>query len=55
MTRNLGVEIEEHRFVLADFTPDRIVLSFFRWNVKEQPVEEIGTLQPFRVTELTRE
>jgi hypothetical protein len=28
--------IEQHGFILADFTPDRIVLRFFTWDVKRQ-------------------
>ncbi len=46
--------IEQHGFVLADFTPDKIVLRFFAWDVKSQPVEAIDTLQPFHTAELGR-
>jgi hypothetical protein len=44
--------IEQHGFVLADFTSDRIVLRFFKWDVKSQPPEAIDTLEPFHVAEL---
>jgi len=46
--------IEQHGFVLADFTADKIVLRFFTWDVKTQPVEAIDTLQPFHTAELGR-
>ena len=46
--------IEQHGFTLVDFTPDKMVLRFFKWDVKTQPVEAIDTLQPFHTTELAR-
>ena len=46
--------IEQHGFTLADFTPDRIVLRLFKWDVKTQPVETIDALEPFHVAELPR-
>jgi hypothetical protein len=46
--------IEQHGFTLADFTPDKVVLRLFKWDVKTQPVEAIDTLQPFHTTELMR-
>ena len=46
--------IEQHGFIVADFTPDKIVLRFFKWDVKTQPVEAIDTLQPFHTAELGR-
>ena len=46
--------IEQHGFVLADFTRDRIVLRFFKWDVKAQRAEDIDELQPFHVSELER-
>jgi hypothetical protein len=46
--------IEQHGFVLADFQPDRIVLRFFKWDVKTEPPETIDTLEPFFVRELVR-
>jgi hypothetical protein len=45
--------IEENGFTLADFTPESVVLRFFRWNQK-QPVTGIDTLEPFRVSTLPR-
>src|SRR6266850_6475528 len=44
--------IEQHGFILADFTPGKIALRFFRWDVKTQPVEAIDALQPFHTAEL---
>jgi hypothetical protein len=46
--------IEQHGFTLVDFTPDKIVLQFFKWDWKTQPVENIDTLRPFHITELIR-
>ena len=46
--------IEQHGFILADFTVDRIVLRFFKWDVKTQPVDAIDTLQSFHTAELAR-
>jgi hypothetical protein len=46
--------IEQHGFTLVDFTPDKIVLQFFKWDRKTQPVENIDTLRPFHITELIR-
>ena len=49
-----GLEpIEENGFLLADFNPESVVLSYFRWHQK-LPVDAIDTLQPFRVTALKR-
>ena len=46
--------IEQHGYTIADFTPDRIVLHFFKWDVKTQSVEALDTLEPFHTAELTR-
>jgi hypothetical protein len=46
--------IEQHGFTLVDFTPDKMILRFFTWDVNSQPVEAIDTLQPFHTTELAR-
>ena len=46
--------IEQHGFTLADFTPDRIVLRFFKWDVNTQSVEALDTLEPFHTVELKR-
>jgi len=46
--------IEQHSFTMADFFPDRIVLRFFKWDVKTQSPNAIDTLQPFHTTELGR-
>ena len=50
-----GLEpIEENGFLLADFTPESIVLRFFRWNAK-QPVEsqvDAGRLDHRRIERL---
>jgi len=46
--------IEQHGFTLVDFTANKIVLSFFKWDVNKQSVEEIDSLVPFYVKELPR-
>ena len=46
--------IEQHGFTLLDFTPDRIMIRLFRWDVKTMPVEAIDRLEPFYTTELGR-
>jgi hypothetical protein len=46
--------IEQHGFTIADFTPDKIVLRMFKWDVRTQSVEAIDTLEPFHTAELTR-
>lgn len=46
--------IEQHGFTIIDFTPDKMVLRFFKWDVNSQPVEAIDTLEPFHTTELGR-
>jgi len=46
--------IEQHGFTLVDFTPDKMVVRLFKWDVKSQAVEAIDTLEPFHTVELTR-
>jgi hypothetical protein len=46
--------IEQNGFIVADFTADRIVIRFFKWDVHTQTVADIDKLEPFRVTELKR-
>jgi len=46
--------IEQHGFTIVDFMPDKILLRFFKWDVRTQPVEAIDTLEPFHTTELAR-
>jgi len=46
--------LEENGFTLLDVTPDSITVRFFRWSNREDPIEAIDSLQPFRVTELQR-
>jgi hypothetical protein len=46
--------IEQHGFTIADFAPDKIVLSLYKWDVKTQSIDAIDTLQPFHTAELTR-
>ncbi|MFN0122918.1 MAG: hypothetical protein ACKV2V_20655 [Blastocatellia bacterium] len=45
--------IEENGFIIANFTPEKIAIQFFRWKV-EQPEEAIDNLQPFHTLELKR-
>jgi hypothetical protein len=46
--------IEQHGFTIVDFTPDKMVLRQFKWDVKTQAPEAIDTLEPFHTTELVR-
>jgi hypothetical protein len=46
--------IENHGFTIADFTPDKVVLRFFKWDRNAQAVEAIDTLEPFHTAELKR-
>ena len=46
--------IEQHGFTIADFSPDKIVLRMFKWDVKTQSVDAIDTLEPFHSAELMR-
>jgi len=46
--------IELHGFTLVDFTRDKMVLRFFKWDVNTQSVDAIDTLQPFHTEELVR-
>ncbi len=46
--------IEQHGFTLVDFTPDTMVLRFFKWDVNTQGVEALDTLEPFHTAELKR-
>ncbi len=44
--------LEQNGFSLIDFSPQGIAIRYFRWNNREDPVDAIDTLEPFRVTEL---
>ena len=46
--------IEQHGFTLADFTADRIVLRFFKWDARTEPPEALDTLEPFHTEQLPR-
>lgn len=46
--------IEQHGFTLADFTPDKVTLRMFKWDVKTQPPEAMDALEPFHTVELAR-
>ena len=43
--------LEENGFTIADFTPERITLRYFRWKLG-RPEAALDTLEPFRVTTL---
>jgi phosphodiesterase/alkaline phosphatase D-like protein len=45
--------VEKNGFIIADFTPEKITISFYAWKPPE-PVEAIDDLQPFHVLELRR-
>jgi hypothetical protein len=44
--------LEENGFMLADFTPEKITLRFFRWSDRTQSEDEIDRLQAFKEIEL---
>ena len=46
--------IEQHSFTIADFLSDRILLRFFKWDLKTEPVEAIDRWEPFHTTEIDR-
>jgi len=46
--------LEEHGFLIVDFTPEDITLNFFRFNPHQQTPSDIDELKPFRVTKLVR-
>lgn len=46
--------IEQHGFSIVDFTPEKMVLRMFKWDIKTQPVEAIDTLEPFHTMDLPR-
>ena len=46
--------IEQHGFTIADFTHDKVILKFFKWDLNTQSVEAIDTLEPFHTAELRR-
>lgn len=44
--------IEENGFMIVDFTLETITMRFFKW--RNEPIEAIDTLEPFRTTILKR-
>ena len=38
--------------MIADVTPEKITLRFFKWNDRTQSEDEIDGLQPFKEIEL---
>ena len=44
--------LEENGFVLIDVEPDGISVSYFRWNNRQDSLEAIDRLEPFRRTRL---
>jgi len=46
--------IEQNGFTIVDFTPDKMVLRFFKWDAKSQPPEAIDRLEAFHTAELVR-
>jgi hypothetical protein len=43
--------LEENGFLIADFTPERITLRYFKWKLG-MPEASLDALEPFRVTNL---
>jgi hypothetical protein len=46
--------IEQHGFTIVDFTPSKMTVQQFKWDVKTQTPEAIDTLEPFYKAELVR-
>jgi len=46
--------IEQHGFMLADFTRDKVALRFFKWDRNSQAPEAMDRLEPFHVAEYAR-
>ena len=46
--------IEQHSFTIADFLQDRLVLRFFKWDLKTESPDAIDRLEAFHTTELGR-
>jgi len=46
--------IEQHGFTIVDFTPSKMTVQQFKWDVKTQASEAIDTLEPFYKAELVR-
>lgn len=46
--------IEQHSFTIVDFTPDKLTVRLYKWDIKTEPVSAIDTLQPFHTAELPR-
>jgi hypothetical protein len=45
--------LEENGFTIAELTPEKISLKYFRWKLG-QPESALDSLEPFRTTELAR-
>jgi hypothetical protein len=45
--------LEENGFTIADFTPDRVTLRYFKWKLGRLE-DLLDTLEPFRETHLQR-
>ncbi|HSR11143.1 MAG TPA: hypothetical protein VLS90_06830, partial [Thermodesulfobacteriota bacterium] len=43
--------LEKNGFVIADFTPEKIIIQFFAWKPPE-PEEAIDTIQPYHILEM---
>jgi len=46
--------IEQHGFTIVDFTPEKMTVRLFKWDIKTQTVDAIDTLKPFHTAELGR-
>ena len=46
--------LEQNGFIIADFTPERIAIRFFKWDRHTQTIADMDTLEPFRTVELPR-
>jgi hypothetical protein len=43
--------LEKNGFIIADFTPEKILIKFYAWRPPE-PIEAIDTMEPHHTLEL---
>ena len=46
--------LEQNGFLIIDFTAERMVVRFFKWDRHTQTIADMDTLEPFRTVELLR-
>jgi len=54
LTMEIGLaSVEKNGFVIVDFTPGKIKISFYAWKPPE-PLEKIDAMEPYHILELNR-